>query len=231
MPEAAPDWIEYNRWNRRDERMAELWVRDLVAWLSSAPELNETSTVLDFGCGYFDVGMAIARNVARVDGSEIEPRTVELARSRSAELPATRIFESGDAIQPGTYDFIVVNSVVQYFGGVEDLRKHLRLFHEWLKPGPRSAVLIADVIPPEYSAAKDALRSLRVALCNGMLPAMVRHLWKAAFKAEKMQLLRIGFEPLQALASEAGFTCERLNKNLTPSRRRYTCLFKRGELV
>jgi SAM-dependent methyltransferase len=222
MTHTSTDWRTYNRWNRRDERMAELWVRDLVRYLNALPWLGPDRAVLDYGCGYFDVGLAVAHRVGRVDGFDIEERTVEHARQRAPV--GSRVFNHSEAIPQASYDLIVANSVFQYLGNDEGVLQTLKLFRSLLRPGGRGEVLLGDLIPLTYSSIKDGFRSLHVAGRNGMMAAMLVHLWKAAFKAGPLELHRIEPERLGELADAAGFDCRRLPKNLTPSRQRYSCL-------
>ena len=222
MTNTAADWRTYNSWNRRDEHMAELWVRGLVARLRDWPGLGKQDAVLDFGCGYFDVGLAIADRVGRVDGFDIDERTVEVARSRCA----SHITSDRSELPAATYDLIVANSVFQYLGNEAEVLETLKLFRSLLRPGGRGEVLLGDLIPPTYSSVKDAFRSIRVAFANGMLLSMTAHLWKAAMKGNGLKLLQISPERIAALSTDAGFDCERLAVNVTPSRQRYSCVLR-----
>ena len=223
------DWRKYNRWNRRDERMAELWVRGLVKYLRTMPGLNADSTVLDYGCGYFDAGLSIIDRVARVDGLDIEERTAEAARMRAAPWPSTRIYGNSADLSRESYDLIIANSVFQYLGNDEEVLQTLRLFRTLLKPEGRGEVLVGDLIPLTYSSVKDAFRSLWVACKHGMLYSMIVHLYKAAFKSDGLRLHQIAPDRFAQLSGEAGFRCERLPVNLTPSRQRYSCMLRPAE--
>jgi SAM-dependent methyltransferase len=222
----ATDWQKYHSWNRRDERMAELWVRDLVKYLRALPWLGPDRTVLDFGCGYFDTGLGIADCLGRVDGFDIEERTVVVARARAEQYPTSRVYGSRDDLPRQTYDLIVANSVLQYLANDDEVLEMLRLFRTLLRPAGRREVLLGDLIPMRYSSAKDAMRSLWVSCHHGMLLAMIAHLWKAAFKGTGLALHQIAPPRMAELAAAAGFECERLPVNVTPSRRRYSCLLR-----
>jgi SAM-dependent methyltransferase len=227
MPKSEiEDWQEYNRWNRRHEAMAELWVRDLIRYLTDLPWLNSHHRILDYGCGYFDLGMALAPRVGRIDGYDPHPPTLALAKSRASVLPNVSLHETLNAIPQGTYDLIVVNSVLQYLPSDEAILELFRQFKTWLREGGPQKVLLCDLIPQDYSAPRDALRSLQVAVQNRLLGPMFVHLWKSARKGKQLQLYKLAPERTEELAREAGFHCERLPGNLTPSRQRYTCLLR-----
>ena len=223
MPAVVPAWLRYHRWNRRDERMAELWVRDIVAHIRGLPWLGPDSAVLDFGCGYLDAGLAIADRVGRVDGFDTDPHAVAVARDRAAGRNAT-VTGSAAELPDATYDLIFANSVFQYLGDDAGVAETLARFRRLLKPDGRGVVVLADLIPTRYSKPLDACRSLWVATCNGVLPAMLIHLWKAARSADGVALHRIDPERIAESAAAAGFDYERLPRNLTPSRRRYSCV-------
>jgi len=206
--------------------MAELWARGTVAHLLAQPWLGRDTSVLDFGCGYFDVGLALANRVQRIDGLEIDAHSLEVAKRRSAQLTATRIFRSNAEVPTGLYDLILANSVFQYLGDDDAIRDTLRRFKTWLKPGGRGEVLLVDLIPSGYSPARDALHSLLVAARYGILPSMMRYLWSAAFRRRGLSWRRIDPNLLGDLAGEAGFAVKQLPANLAPSRRRYSCVLR-----
>jgi SAM-dependent methyltransferase len=225
-PHTATAWRTYHRWNRRDERMAQLWVRPLVKHLRTLPWLGADRAVLDYGCGYFDVGLAVADRFGRADGFDTDAGAVEVARTRAKLKPSSHVYGSTDDIPRATYDLIVANSVFQYLAGDDEVLRTLRLFRTLLRPGGRGEVLLGDLIPQRYSSAKDALRSIWVACQNGVVVSMAVHLWKAAFKGGGLDLNRIAPERIAELAAAAGFDCERLPVNVTPSRRRYSYLLR-----
>ncbi len=218
-------WLRYHRWNRRDERMAELWTRGTVGYLRGLPWLGPDSAVLDFGCGYFDVGLALGGRVGRVDGVDTDAHAVAVARDRvhAAGLPAS-VYADAAEIPSATYDLIFANSVFQYLGSDAGVADVLALFRRVLKPSGRGVVVLIDLIPTRYSKPLDACRSLWVAARNGTLPAMMVHLWKAARSPAGVALHQLDPARTAELAVAAGFDCTLLPTNLTPSRRRYTCV-------
>lgn len=224
-PPPATDWRSYHRWNRRDERLAELWVRKLVKHLRGRDWLGPQSRVLDFGCGYFDVGLGIADRVGCIDGFDPDELTLDVVRQRVKPNSPSQLFGSVEAIPRRHYDLIIANSVVQYLGGDADLARTLTLFRDCLRG--RGTVLLGDLIPPWYSSALDAFRSLWVAFRHRMMLAMVVHLWKAAFKGPRLQLYQIAPNRIVELAAETGFACRLLDCNVTPSRRRFSCVLTR----
>lgn len=223
MSAAATDWRTYHRWNGRDPRIAAHWVRDLVAYLTARPWFGPRTVALDFGCGYFDAGVALAGRAGRVDGIDIEADAVGVSRDRAAGLPASTIYATADALPRGRYDVVFANSVFQYLGDDAGVADALKLFRTLLGPGGSGKVVLADLIPCRYSPAGDALRSLMVAGRHGFLLPMAVYLGRAAVGG-RQALHQIDPDRVAELAAAAGFDCQRLPANLSPSRQRYSCL-------
>lgn len=218
-----PDWGDYHATNGRTPRLAELWARPAIRHLREHPRLTPASAILDFGCGYFELGAALAPRVARMDGLEIDDVSRGLAQSRAAKIPNATIHSRSEDLPAVAYDLIVANSVFQYLESDADALRTLKLFRDWLKPDGLGEVLLIDLLPTRYSPHRDAMRSMWVAMRNGVPRAMARFLWKAATHPHRRQWWKIDPPRLGELAAEAGFTCESLPRNLTPSLQRHTC--------
>lgn len=222
---AAATWTAYNDWNRRDERMAALWVRPLVEFLRGRPALIRGGVLLDYGCGYFDAGLAVTGLARRADGFDLDTQALRAAAARAPQT--SRFYESETTIPREAYDVVVLNSVIQYFGTEQRLTEVLRTLRTLLhSEAPDAEVILADLVPQDYSAARDALRSVWHAGTNGCLKPMLVHLYKAATKPDGLDLLRVDPARLARLAEAAGFRVERLATNLTPSRQRYSMVLR-----
>ena len=144
MPNLQSSDLDEHPSNRRGTRLAVRWARDLSNHLKSMPRLNSDSSLLDFGCGYFDVGIALAERMGRIDGYDLDEFSRQVARSRTAQLPSVRIFETSREIPSGRYDLIFANSVFQYLGDDAGIAETLQLFRTLLKPDGRGEVILAD---------------------------------------------------------------------------------------
>jgi SAM-dependent methyltransferase len=226
MTPVVRGWRNYHRWNPRGERLAALWAHPLVRHLRALAWLDRSCVALDFGCGYFDVGLGIADRVGRVDGIDIEEQALATAQNRAAEYPNAMVFGSTDDLPRGRYDLVIAGSVFQYLGNDENVSRTLDLFGALLRPDGRGEVLLGDLIPQRYSPGRDACRSLWVAGRSGVLTSMMLFLGKVAIRGCGSDLHRIAPERMAELAERAGFACERLPINLSPSRQRYTCRLK-----
>lgn len=103
MSVQARSWRSFHNRNPRDRSIAELWVRDLAAYLRELPWLDSTRSVLDFGCGFFDLGLAIAGHIGRVDGIDISPHAVEISRARTRHLAHTAVYSDARQLPADTY--------------------------------------------------------------------------------------------------------------------------------
>jgi len=232
--------IEHQQKWPRDPRMSALWIRPLSRWLADFVTGNSRGDqlrILDYGCGYFDLGKELIRltevetnssrlaPAPRVDG--FDPDTAALATTRTALAhagTAPGLYHSPADLPRGAYDLIVVNSVLQYLDSDKDLADFFVTARALLKPTGRRIVVIADLIPPTYSAGIDALHSMAHATRHGLAVPMLRHLWQAATKPSGLSLLRIDRSRLERAARPAGFSIETLPKNLTPSPNRWSAI-------
>lgn len=219
------EWNEYNRWNRVNRRMNLVWVDQIRAYLCDYARSNPQATVLDYGCGQFDASEVLVGKIKRVDGLDLQTEAIRLAQKRLGDVNC-QFFTDPSQVGEQAYDLIFANSVVQYFKDEGELEKFLGLCRRWLRPGT-GQILLSDLLPPEYSATKDAIDYLFFALKKRVLFPMLVHLFKASMKPNDLELARFSKETVQSLAEKQGFSqFELLPQNLTPSRRRYTCRIK-----
>lgn len=225
-------WIQYNKKNQRDQTMAQLWIRPLLSWFNHPSDTRlpplKNARLLDFGCGYLDVGIGLRSHCKTVDGYDIDPLAREIAARRLQQLHVPGfVYSTPSQIPQRSYDFIVVNSVFQYLSDLDDLKHHVGLLVSWLNA--KGVVLICDLIPSDYSSVKDAFHSLTHACLNGCLAPMLKHLWYAATKSSRLKLLTIDRPTIKGIALDLGYQCSILPKNLSPSPYRYSVLLHKGE--
>lgn len=223
-------WDEYAQSNVRDQKMASFWIRPVIEFLRrrvTDPGSGLRQSILDFGCSYFDLGDKLD---ADVDGFDPDPLAIEIARSRMRGAARQAILvQCRSEIPCRKYDWIIANSVIQYFQGIADLEIFIDdCVQKWARPG-RVKILLSDIIPEEYSPAIDAVENLAVAMKNGFMLPMLRHLYHAAQKPSSLPLRRYSADEISAVAGRHGMTTTRLADNLTPSRRRFTLLLEKNQ--
>jgi ubiquinone/menaquinone biosynthesis C-methylase UbiE len=225
IPAAVPDWNQYNEWNARHLGLSALWLKKLIHWLFEQRLVTPTTKVLDYGCSHFDLGVALQGRCVQIDGYDIDSKILAFARERLPKQTNSRLYGTESPTLPESfYDLIVVNSVLQYLTDSAELEQTLSLFKKLLRPDGGGKVVISDLIPKNYSASRDAFRSLYVATMHGMFWSMLQHLYRAATKPSDFKLLAYAKEEVAAAAAKAGFATTFLRKNLTPSLQRYSCV-------
>ena len=106
--------------------------------------------LLEIGCGVGLLTRRLAPHCRRYRGTDLSERAVNGLRAWVARQPGMRHVElarqeAGDAagVEPGGYDTVLLNSVVQYFPSVDYLLGVLRVAVRALKPGGR--IFVGDV--------------------------------------------------------------------------------------
>jgi hypothetical protein len=219
-------WADFNDRNVRSAAHTRAWVTPLLDHLVAARLVDAESTVLDYGCGAFDLGVGLAGRCARVDGFDVHPGARALAGRRAATLPAATIHQHVGDIPDGRYDLVVASSVIQYLDEPA-LDALLARCAAWMTTTARSRLLLADVLPPDYAPYRDALDSIATAARGGFLGNMLGHLARSALHGHATRLQRHAPEALLARLERHGYLGELLPRNLTPSRRRYSILARR----
>jgi SAM-dependent methyltransferase len=220
-------WNEYNKANQRDERMAHEWILTLKRWLTLNVGAKDSSTILDYGCGYFDLGIELIQEGYSVDGFDPFGPAVHVARGRLEKFPPgkARIFSSVDEIPRGQYNVIVLNSVVQYMTNENELERFFS-FARTLLRNKAGVIVISDVIPQHYSPVADGLECVSYAARRGLLWPMILHLCRTFQNSGHKTVRRYDFADLKETAEHFDYEARRLRRNLTPSKRRYSVVLQ-----
>jgi ubiquinone/menaquinone biosynthesis C-methylase UbiE len=190
--------------------------------------------VLDWGCGDALAAGRMAEicgTVQLYDGaSAVRARLVE----RHQGHPSVQVLDDSDldALAPGSVDFVMVISVIQYLDK-QQLATALARFHRLVKRD--GSILIGDVIEPDTQVWRDAANLLRFGLSEGFfLAALVGML--STFASPYRRLRReMGFsrytpKEILHLLEGQGFSGESLPVNVAPSRQRRSYLGRKMEL-
>ncbi len=177
-----------------------------------------TARVLDYGCGE----ALAAADLSRVCGSltlcDAAPGVREKIGQRFQADPKVAVAspEEVEAMPDGSFDLIVANSLLQYLKRPQ-LDALLRVWRRLLAPGGR--LLLADVIPPDVSAVRDAGALLAFAARDGFLGAAVVGLARTAVSPYRKLRGELGLSTYRegdflAVLAGAGFAAERTRPNV-----------------
>jgi predicted TPR repeat methyltransferase len=95
----------------------------LVAALDAAVPGRRFGRALDLGCGTGLMGRALAGRAARIDGVDIAPRMIDVARRSGAYamLTVASLDEAVAAAPEGTFDLITAADVLVYLGDLSSV--------------------------------------------------------------------------------------------------------------
>jgi SAM-dependent methyltransferase len=182
--------------------------------------------VLDYGSGeaiHADRVAAVASEVLLCDSA---PSVRAAMAARFAADPRIRVLapEEVEKLPDRSLDLIVSNSMTQYLTAAE-LDRVVALWHRLLAPA--GTLIVADVIPPDAGAATDVTALLRYAAANGFLVAALWGLVRTVVSPYSRLRSRIGVTrytqaAFMAKLKSAGFTAERLARNLEHNAARMT---------
>jgi SAM-dependent methyltransferase len=187
------------------------------------------ATVLDYGCGdalSADIVAGAARKLILCDAA---PTVRAGLAARFAGSPAIEVRspEEVEALPAGSLDVVVMHSVAQYLTPGE-LDARLALFRRLLRAD--GLFILGDVIPPDVSAATDALALLRFAGDNGFFIAAVFGLVRTVALTDYMRLrtnlglTRYGEAEIATRLEAAGYSAQRAPENIGHNPARMTFL-------
>ena len=186
------------------------------------------AVMLDYGCGEALHAEIVAARVARLILCEAAPTVRAMLGARFADIAKieVRTPDEVEALPMASLDVIVLHSVAQYLTPGE-LYTLLGLFRRLLRAD--GMLILGDVIPPDVSAATDALALVRFAAANGFLGAAMIGLGRTLMSdywrlRSGLGLTRYDETTIIGKLSAAGFAASRAPKNIGHNQARMTFL-------
>lgn len=180
--------------------------------------------LLDHGCGEALHADDVAAKCGGLFLCEAAPTVRARVAERFKNNANIRVLTPQDVekLPEAALDLVVANSLAQYLKH-DELKALLQTWKRVLKPG--GALVLADVIGHEQSAAADALALLKFAAANGFLIAAFFGLVRTVFSDYRKIRSQLGFTQyseaeMLALLSAAGFKAARLPRNFGHNQRR-----------
>jgi len=179
---------------------------------------SREARVLDYGCGdalHADAVAAASGVLYLCDGA---PGLLAQLARRFAGSPKIRVVapEEIERLPDGTLDLAVLHSVAQYLTQ-DELTALLTLFRRLLKAD--GLLLISDIVPPDVSAAADAMALLRFGRDHGFFCAAVTGLARTVISPywrlrSRYGLTRYSQAAITDKLAAAGFTAQRTAQNI-----------------
>lgn len=193
-----------------------------IATLIPSPD----AAVLDYGCGEALSADRVAARCGRLYLCDAAGTVRERLRARFGDEPRIAVLspEEAEDLPDGSIDLIVANSVIQYLG-LGELRVLVALARVKLKPA--GGLILADVIPPDTSPVTDASALLSFAWKGGFFGAAVAGLARTALSEyrklrDELGLAQYDETEMSEILGEAGFSAERLPRNIGHNQARMT---------
>lgn len=207
------------------ERHKDVHYRDVAGRLAAFVP-GPDARVLDYGSGeaiHADIVAARARELLLCDSAASVRAALAARFASDAKL---RIVAPEDVahLPDASLDLIFANSLVQYLTAAE-LDRALALWKRLLAPG--GTLIVADVIPPHVGPVSDGLALLRYAAAHGFLADALIGLTRTALSRyarlrSELGIARYSETEFVEKLCEAGFTAERLAKNVEHNAARMT---------
>jgi SAM-dependent methyltransferase len=191
---------------------------------------SKAAVVLDYGCGEALYAEDVARLCSSLVCSDAAPAVRDKLAERVAAIPKIEAQspDQTESTPDGTYDLIVVNSLLQYLT-IDQLSTLLSLWRRLLKPDGR--LVLADVVPPDVSPVTDAAALLSFAFKGGFVGAALMGFVRTALSDYRKLRGELGFTmhseyDFLAMLSRHGFTAERSRPNFGHNQARMTFVAK-----
>ena len=191
--------------------------------------LPPAATVLDYGCGEALSAEIVAASARRLILCDAAPkvRAGLAARFAGHATIEVRSPEEVAELPVGSLDVVVMHSVAQYLTPGE-LDARLALFRRLLRHD--GLLILGDIIPPDVSAATDAMALLRFAGANGFFIAAVFGLARTVALTDywrlrsNLGLTRYAAAEIVTRLAAAGFSAQRAPANIGHNPARMTFL-------
>lgn len=224
----ARSWIEY--WNgdspvyvnARHKMIHARCVAGDIITLIPRPDAR----VLDYGCGEALEAQRVSTHCGTLLLHDAAPAVLAGLRTRHADNDRISVLDSDGvaAIEPGSLDLIVINSVAQYVPK-PDFEALLASLAPKLAPGGR--LITGDILPEGLSPLTDAKALLSFGFQGGFFLPAVLGLFRTFFSEYRKIRGALGLTQYQeaemlALIEQAGLQAARLPRNLGHNQARMT---------
>ncbi len=236
-----PNWINY--WSKNPrlfgivmEQSTGYFAQSLLQQKILKPGLR----ILDFGCGPGYLTKHLTDTCTAYIGLDISENYIETCREVFSNEPNYQFFRiypepnkcSGlakAALAAGSFDLIIIHSVIQYFSSKEIVFDLLLASKKLLSP--HGKIILADVVTQDKGLYKDALAVLRHSIRNGYFWSFLHFMYQAKVSGynetrKKQPLLSVREEEIKDICNQLSLQCSLLPRcTLQVSRNSYVIGF------
>jgi ubiquinone/menaquinone biosynthesis C-methylase UbiE len=193
--------------------------------------LPKNSAVLDFGCGKNSAVDEMMNKAGQLILCDAAPLVREELQAQFPNHPKIMVLapKELDLFPDGSFDVVIMHSVAQYLTP-DDMRKTLASFDRLLKEAGK--LVLGDIVSGEGGAVSDAYALLSLARKERFLGAAVLGLARTAVSPyrklrQKLGLTTYSEAEIRMVLDRAGFSCERMARNIGHNQRRVTYLCRK----
>lgn len=219
------EWDNHFNSSKIDHDIMQVWADYFVDSYQKYVGPFKDDDVLDFGAGLGDISFLIKDRVKSIYLFDKSKFFLEELRKRFNLFQNIHIVNSLEDIR-GPLSLIIINSVIHYMKE-EEIREMLSA----LRPlcNLKTKIIIADIVPTNYSKTIDALSQLATGLRKKFFIKLIRFIVTNILDNPKISLKTSSLygydeDQLKELLSACGYSATRLEKNFTYSKFRYTLL-------
>lgn len=187
---------------------------------------NPAARVLDVGCGEALAAAGLAEKCGRLVLSDAAPAVLDKLQQRYGGNAKIAVMAPAEieAMRHGSFDLIVVNSVIQYLTRDQFTAMLVQWRHLL---APHGMLVLGDVLPHNLSMLSDVSALLKFAYANQFAVAASAGLVKTLFsdyrkKRAELGLLRFDDDEICGALLAAGFSGPRQRANLGHNQNRMT---------
>jgi ubiquinone/menaquinone biosynthesis C-methylase UbiE len=216
-------WDNYWNSSNINREIMQVWAAYFLGAYEKFLGLNKHDVVLDFGAGYGNVSYFIRNKVKHIYMYDKAEYMQQVLTHNFSEHKNMQIVSDLNEIN-GKVSVIIVNSVSQYIPK-DDFRNILKLFRKFCTK--ETNIIIADVIPRNYSKLNDFRNQLSISLKYGFFTKLLVYAISNTFFSPSLSLsaeylIKYDEEEIIGLLTEEGFDAKTTENNFTFSKDRFT---------
>ena len=219
------EWDNHFNLTKINHGIMHVWAGYFVDSYQKYVGFFKDDEVLDFGAGLGDISFLIKDRVKRIHLFEKSKFFLEELEKRFKPFQNIHIVNSLEDIQ-GPLSLIIINGVIHYMkeDEIKDMLSALRPLCN-----SKTKMIIADIVPTNYSKPIDALSQLATGLRKKFFKKLISYIVTNILDDPMLSLKTSSFHrydenQLKEILLEYGYSTTRMENNFSYSKFRYTLL-------